>query len=116
MAIHRHGDGRVLAARRGEERRGCISHVQHSKGDTVGTAPPARHSGPAGSPPRYLSLVHLMAGTGSPTELHGSLTSFIHGVVTVPPKEMILAGAWGQGGGQPGRQALCTDPLVCAEG
>lgn len=45
-----------------------------------------------------------MAGTGSPTELHGSLTSFIHGVVTVPPKEMILAGAWGQGGGQPGGQ------------
>lgn len=81
----------------------------------MGTAPPAQHSGPAGSPPRYLSLVHLMAGTGSPTELHGSLTSFIHGVVTVPPKEMILAGAWGQGGGQPGGQALCADPPVCAE-
>lgn len=69
-----------------------------------------RPPGPAGSPPHYLSLVHLMAGTGSPTELHGSLTSFIHGVVTVPPKEMILAGAWGQGGGQPGKQAPSADP------
>lgn len=34
-----------------------------------------------------------MVGVGSPTELHGSRTSFIHGVVTVPPKDRILAGA-----------------------
>lgn len=72
--------------------------------------PPSLSCGTAGSPPWYLSLVHLMAGTGSPTELHGSLTSFIHGVVTVPPKEMILAGAWGQGGGQHSRRAPCADP------
>lgn len=40
----------------------------------------------------YLSLVHLMVGVGSPTELQGRRTSFIHGVVTVPPKDKILAG------------------------
>lgn len=34
-----------------------------------------------------------MVGVGSPTELQGSRTSFIQGVVTVPPNEMILAGA-----------------------
>lgn len=34
-----------------------------------------------------------MVGVGSPTELQGSRTSFIHGVVTVPPNERILAGA-----------------------
>lgn len=43
----------------------------------------------------HLSLVHLIVGVGSPTELHGSRTSFIHGVVTVPPKDSILAGAKG---------------------
>lgn len=41
----------------------------------------------------HLSLVHFTAGAGSPTALHGSRTSFIQGVVTVPPKEMIFAGA-----------------------
>lgn len=41
----------------------------------------------------YLSLVHLMAGPGSPTELHGRRTSFIQGVLTVPPNDIILAGA-----------------------
>lgn len=50
-----------------------------------------------------------MAGTGSPTELQGSLTSFIQGVVTVPPNEMILAGAGGQGGAQPGGPQACTE-------
>lgn len=40
----------------------------------------------------YLSLVHLIVGAGSPTELQGRRTSFIHGVVTVPPKDRILAG------------------------
>lgn len=39
-----------------------------------------------------LSLVHLMVGVGSPTELQGSRTSFIQGVVTVPLKDRILAG------------------------
>lgn len=39
-----------------------------------------------------LSLVHLMVGAGSPTDAHGRRTSFIHGVVTVPPKDRILAG------------------------
>ena len=33
---------------------------------------------------------------GSPTELQGSRTSFIQGVVTVPPNERILAGAGGR--------------------
>lgn len=41
----------------------------------------------------HLSLVHFIVGVGSPTELHGSLTSFIQGVVTVPPKDRIFAGA-----------------------
>lgn len=41
---------------------------------------------------RYLSLVHFIVGAGSPTELQGRRTSFIHGVVTVPPKDRILAG------------------------
>lgn len=41
----------------------------------------------------HLSLVHFMVGVGSPTELQGSRTSFIQGVVTVPPNERILAGA-----------------------
>lgn len=40
----------------------------------------------------YLSLVHLIVGAGSPTELQGRRTSFIHGVVTVPPKDRIFAG------------------------
>lgn len=44
----------------------------------------------------HLSLVHFTAGAGSPTELQGSRTSFIQGVVTVPPNEMILAGAAGK--------------------
>lgn len=39
-----------------------------------------------------LSLVHLIVGVGSPTELQGRRTSFIQGVVTVPPKDRILAG------------------------
>lgn len=33
-----------------------------------------------------------MVGVGSPTELQGSRTSFIQGVVTVPLKDRILAG------------------------
>lgn len=41
----------------------------------------------------HLSLVHFMVGVGSPTELQGNRTSFIHGVVTVPPNDRILAGA-----------------------
>lgn len=40
----------------------------------------------------HLSLVHFMVGAGSPTELQGRRTSFIQGVVTVPPKDRILAG------------------------
>ena len=47
----------------------------------------------------HLSLVHLMVGLGSPTELQGRRTSFIQGVVWVPPKDRILAGAGGGGGG-----------------
>ena len=43
----------------------------------------------------HLSLVHFMVGVGSPTELQGSRTSFIQGVVTVPPNDRILAGAGG---------------------
>lgn len=46
--------------------------------------------------PTHLSLVHFTAGAGSPTELQGSWTSFIQGVVTVPPNEMIFAGATGK--------------------
>lgn len=34
-----------------------------------------------------------MEGVGSPTELQGRRTSFIQGVVTVPPNDKILAGA-----------------------
>lgn len=41
----------------------------------------------------HLSFVHFIVGVGSPTELHGSRTSFIQGVVTVPPNERIFAGA-----------------------
>lgn len=40
-------------------------------------------------------MVHFIVGVGSPTELQGSRTSFIQGVVTVPPNERILAGAVG---------------------
>ena len=36
-----------------------------------------------------------MVGGGSPTALHGSRMSFIQGVVTVPLKVRILAGAEG---------------------
>lgn len=39
-----------------------------------------------------LSLVHFIVGAGSPTELQGRRTSFFQGVVTVPPKDRILAG------------------------
>lgn len=39
-----------------------------------------------------LSLVHLIVGVGSPTELQGRRTSFIQGVVTFPPNDRILAG------------------------
>jgi hypothetical protein len=49
-------------------------------------------------PTTHLSLVHFTAGAGSPTELQGRRTSFIQGVVTVPPKEMIFAGAIGKRG------------------
>lgn len=41
----------------------------------------------------HLSFVHFMEGVGSPTELQGRRTSFIQGVVTVPPNERIFAGA-----------------------
>lgn len=44
----------------------------------------------------HLSLVHFIVGVGSPTELHGNRTSFIQGVVTVPPNDKILAGAGGR--------------------
>lgn len=44
-----------------------------------------------------------MVGVGSPTELQGSRTSFIQGVVTVPPNERILAGAGG------GRRNTCKN-------
>lgn len=40
-------------------------------------------------------MVHFIVGVGSPTELQGSRTSFIQGVVTVPPNERIFAGAVG---------------------
>lgn len=56
-----------------------------------GTAPRANE--PSAQPRPHLSLVHFTAGAGSPTELQGSRTSFIQGVVTVPPNEIILAGA-----------------------
>lgn len=41
----------------------------------------------------YFPLSHLMVGRGSPTALHGTTMSFIQGVVTVPLKVKILAGA-----------------------
>lgn len=41
----------------------------------------------------YLSFIHLTAGEGSPTALQGKTMSFIHGVVTVPLKVRIRAGA-----------------------
>lgn len=41
----------------------------------------------------YFPLSHLMVGGGSPTALHGKTMSFIQGVVTVPLKVRILAGA-----------------------
>lgn len=41
----------------------------------------------------YFPLTHLMVGGGSPTALHGTTMSFIQGVVTVPLKVRILAGA-----------------------
>lgn len=41
----------------------------------------------------YLSFIHLTVGGGSPTALHGRIMSRIHGVVTVPLKVRILAGA-----------------------
>lgn len=44
-----------------------------------------------------------MVGVGSPTELQGSRTSFIQGVVTVPPNDRILAGAGG------GRRGPCKN-------
>lgn len=47
-----------------------------------------------------------MVGVGSPTELQGSRTSFIQGVVTVPPNEMILAGA---GGGEERKNERCIE-------
>lgn len=41
----------------------------------------------------YLSFIHFTAGEGSPTALQGKAMSFIHGVVTVPLKVRIRAGA-----------------------
>lgn len=41
----------------------------------------------------YLSFIHFTAGEGSPTALQGKTMSFIHGVVTVPLKVRIRAGA-----------------------
>lgn len=41
----------------------------------------------------YFPLSHLMVGGGSPTALQGKTMSFIQGVVTVPLKVRILAGA-----------------------
>ncbi len=41
----------------------------------------------------YFPFSHLMVGGGSPTALHGKTMSFIQGVVTVPLKVRILAGA-----------------------
>lgn len=48
----------------------------------------------------HLSLVHFIVGVGSPTELQDSRTSFIQGVVTVPPNERIFAGASGKTNGE----------------
>lgn len=44
-------------------------------------------------PETHLPLIHLIVGGGSPTALHGRTMSFIQGVVTVPLKVRILAGA-----------------------
>lgn len=41
----------------------------------------------------YLSFIHFTAGEGSPTALQGRAMSFIQGVVTVPLKVRIRAGA-----------------------
>lgn len=41
----------------------------------------------------YLSFIHFTVGAGSPTALQGRTMSFIQGVVTVPLKVRILAGA-----------------------
>lgn len=41
----------------------------------------------------YLSFIHFTAGEGSPTALQGKAMSFIQGVVTVPLKVRIRAGA-----------------------
>ena len=43
----------------------------------------------------YFPLSHLMVGGGSPTALQGRTMSFIQGVVTVPLKVRIRAGAVG---------------------
>lgn len=44
-------------------------------------------------PETHLPLIHLIVGGWSPTALHGRRMSFIQGVVTVPLKVRILAGA-----------------------
>lgn len=44
----------------------------------------------------HFPFSHLMVGRGSPTALHGRMMSFIQGVVTVPLKVRILAGAAGR--------------------
>lgn len=44
-------------------------------------------------PETHLPLIHLIVGGSSPTALHGRTMSFIQGVVTVPLKVRILAGA-----------------------
>lgn len=44
-------------------------------------------------PDTHLPLSHLIVGGSSPTALHGRTISFIQGVVTVPLKVRILAGA-----------------------
>lgn len=41
----------------------------------------------------YLSFIHFTVGGGSPTALQGRTMSRIQGVVTVPLKVRILAGA-----------------------
>lgn len=41
----------------------------------------------------HLPLIHLIVGRGFPTAVHGRTMSFIQGVVTVPLKVRILAGA-----------------------
>lgn len=59
----------------------------------------------------YLSFIHLTAGEGSPTALQGKAMSFIHGVVTVPLKVRIRAGA---GAPNPG-EARLMHGLVCPD-